>query len=196
MKIAIYKRVSTSEQTTENQDRLLRAMAAAAGHEIVAEYDDSGISGTVRDRAGLAGLMADAKAGRFEAVAVVALDRLGRSLLHLIETVNGLADAGVALISLRESIDTQTAAGRMILGIFAALAEYERALIVERTKAGLARARAQGRRPGNPGMAAGRRAEMERRLAAGDTIREVARSLGASRKTVSSVLRDLQSRGM
>src|SRR5262245_51944973 len=150
MKLALYVRVSTSEQTVDPQLDRLREYAQARGLEVVGEYIDAGQSGAKASRPALDRLVADTKRRRFDAVAVVKLDRLGRSLHHLLTLLGELEALGVDLISLDDGLDTRTPVGRLFFQIRGAFAEYERALIVERTRAGIAAARRRGRHPGRP----------------------------------------------
>lgn len=136
-----YARVSTSHQTTDQQIDALKA----AGVERI--FTDT-MSGARNDRPGLAELMAYAREG--DTITVVALDRLGRSLSHVISTIECLQERGIVLKSLREGIDYSTSTGRMVAGIFAALAEYERSLINERAAAAREAARVRGRQVGRP----------------------------------------------
>jgi DNA invertase Pin-like site-specific DNA recombinase len=114
------------------------------------EYVDAGVSGTRETRPALDRLVKDAKRRRFEVLVVWRLDRLGRSLSHLIRLLDELTALGVAFVSLNESIDTGTPAGRLQLHLLAAFAQFEKERIVERVRAGLARARAKGTRLGRP----------------------------------------------
>lgn len=139
--IRAYARVSTDEQTTDPQ----RGELQRAGAEII--YEDIA-SGASRRRPELARLLAELRPG--DTLMVARLDRLARSLLHLLEIVDDLAKKGCFFRSLADSFDTTTAQGRMLLGFLGTIAEFERALISERTKAGLTSARAQGRVGGNP----------------------------------------------
>ena len=140
---AIYVRVSTEDQARDGygldvQRARCRAMAEAKGWAVVAEYADEGISGTLdaAGRPGLAALLAAARTGEVDAVVVLALDRLARKTRLVLETVDALAAARVALVSVKESLDTDTPQGRFVLTMFAALAELERGVIIERTTAG------------------------------------------------------------
>lgn len=139
--IRAYARVSTDEQTTDPQ----RGELERAGAQII--YEDVA-SGASRRRPELARLLAELRPG--DTLMVVRLDRLARSLLHLLEIVDDLAKKGCFFRSLADSFDTTTAQGRMLLGFLGTIAEFERALISERTRAGLASARAKGRVGGNP----------------------------------------------
>src|SRR5206468_2952535 len=149
-RVGCYLRVSTSEQTVENQRNDLRAYCGARGWDNVTEYSDAGVSGTRERRPGLDRLMADVKARRIDVVVVAAFDRFGRSVRHLVEALDLFHHLGVEFISLREQVDTGSALGQAIFTIIAAIAQLERSLIVERVKAGLRRARAEGRRLGRP----------------------------------------------
>ena len=147
MRAALYCRVSTLDQQPENQAAELRTYAAARGWEAV-EYIDHGISGSKDHRPALDRLVADAKRRKVDTVVVWRLDRLGRSLRHLVTLIDELQILGVGFVSLGEGIDLQTPAGRLQLHILASLAQFERERIVERVRAGLARARANGQRLG------------------------------------------------
>lgn len=137
-----YARVSTEEQ---NLDLQIGALEAAGCDTI---YEDRGISGAAAYRPGLADALA--RAGEDDVLVVWKLDRLGRSLPHLVEVINGLREAGVGFRSLQEQIDTTSAGGRFYLHILAALAEFERELIGERTKAGMESAKRRGKHVGRP----------------------------------------------
>lgn len=140
----IYARVSTTDQTCENQLIELRRYCEARGWTTT-EYVDTGVSGSKDRRPALDRLMADAKKRQIDAVVVWRLDRLGRSLKHLIDAIGDLHDAGAAFICPDQSIDTGSATGRMMLHIIGTFAEFERDLITERINAGLARARRDGK---------------------------------------------------
>jgi DNA invertase Pin-like site-specific DNA recombinase len=147
-RIALYARVSTHEQTAENQILELRAYCAERGWTVAAEYVDIGISGSTTSRPQLDALLAAARRRKVDGVVTWKLDRLGRNLRHLILTLDELTALGVSFVSLGESIDTTTAAGRLQLHILGAFAEFERGRITERVHAGIARARQQGKRLG------------------------------------------------
>src|SRR6202140_4363932 len=149
MKTAIYARVSTFDQEPENQLQELRRYAEARGWTAV-EYVDRGVSGAKDRRPALNQVLADAKRRRFDVVICWRLDRLGRNLKHLITLLDDLQALGVAFVSLAEGIDATTPAGRLQMQILGAIAEFERGRVVERVRAGLARARAQGQRLGRP----------------------------------------------
>lgn len=173
---ALYARVSTHDQTTDNQLLELRRYAEARGWT-VAEYVDDGVSGTKERRPALDRLVTDARRRRFDVLVVWRLDRLGRDLKHLIMTLDEFAALGIAFTSLNEGIDTGTPAGRLQLHLLAAIAEFERARIVERVRAGLQRARAQGRRLGRP------RTRAAKSAIPGGTVRSAAATWGVSKTT-------------
>lgn len=174
MRTALYARVSTLDQEPENQLEELRRYASARGWE-VKEYVDHGVSGAKERRPALDALVADAKRRRFDAVVCWRLDRLGRSIKHLISLIDELQALGIAFVSLAEGIDATTPAGKLQLHILAAIAEFERGRIQERVRAGLARAKAQGKRLGRP---------RKHQIAEGMpsfTVREAARAWGISK---------------
>lgn len=138
-----YARVSTGDQDIAGQVIRLKAAGAARTFEDV-------VSGKVFDRPGLTALLDYARAG--DALVVVRLDRLGRSLRELLDVVERLRERGVALVSLEEKIDTASAAGELVFHVFGAIAQFERRLIAERTRDGIAAARAEGRKPGRPAL--------------------------------------------
>jgi DNA invertase Pin-like site-specific DNA recombinase len=151
----LYARVSTGDQHLETQVLDLREMARQRGLEIVREYSDV-ISGAKSKRPGLDRLMADARRRRFDVVLVAAFDRMARSVKHFLEVLDELNRLGIEFISLRENIDTGGALGRALLTIIAAIAELERSLIVERVKAGMRRAKLEGRRIGRAPLSVNR----------------------------------------
>ena len=154
MRAAVYARVSTSDQTCENQLLELRRYVAARGWTIHCEYVDQGVSGAKDRRVVLDQLVADARRRRFDVLVVWRLDRLGRNLRHLVTLLDDLQAVGVAFVSLGEGIDATTPAGRLQMHLLAAIAEFERARIAERVTAGLARARSK--RPTTRSAPAGR----------------------------------------
>ena len=154
MRVAVYARVSTVEQTCENQLLELRRYVAARGWTAV-EYVDQGVSGSRDKRPALDRLTADVRRHKVDAVVCWRLDRLGRNLRHLVLLLDEWQARGVAFVTLGEGIDTSTAAGRLVAGVLGSIAEFERARIQERIRAALARARAQGTRLGRrPSLAA------------------------------------------
>lgn len=151
MKIALYARISTAHngQNPETQLQPLREYAKARGFEIYREYVDI-TSGVKESRSQLDSLIKDAKKRKFGAVVVWKLDRLGRSLKHLISLLEEFNVLGVQFISYSESMDTTTPAGKLLFNVIGAIAGFERDLIRERVKAGLQRVKAQGKRLGRP----------------------------------------------
>src|SRR2546426_5444190 len=151
-RIALYARVSTSNghQDPEMQLRELREYAERRGWQIVEEYVDSGVSGSKDSRPALNRLMADACQRKFDSVLVWKIDRWGRSLKHLVTSLAELDAFGVTFVSLRDNLDLSTPSGRLMMQLLGAMAEFERALIQERVKAGLRNARAKGKRLGRP----------------------------------------------
>jgi DNA invertase Pin-like site-specific DNA recombinase len=150
MKVAIYSRVSTSEQTTAGQLDELRGYCQRRQWEIVSEYTDEGVSGSKESRPGLNQLLADAKRRNFDAVLVYRYDRFARSLRQLVNALCEFDSLGIHFISLHEGVDTSTPNGRLVFGIFASIAEFERELIRGRVRSGIAAARARGKRIGRP----------------------------------------------
>ena len=146
---AVYARVSTFDQDPENQLAELRQYVTARSWTAV-EYVDKGVSGAKDRRPALDALVQDAKRRRFDVLVCWRLDRLGRSLRHLVTLLEELQALGVSFVSLGEGIDCTTPAGRLQLHVLAALAEFERARIAERVTAGLARVRKNGQRLGRP----------------------------------------------
>src|SRR3954451_17221048 len=146
-RIAVYERVSTLEQTTENQLLELRRYVEARGWAAT-EYVDNGVSGAKDRRPALDQLTADVRRHKIRIVVCWRLDRLGRKLRHLVMLLDEWQARGVAFVTLGEGIDTSTAAGRLVAGVLASIAEFERARIQERVYAGLSRAKAQGKRLG------------------------------------------------
>jgi DNA invertase Pin-like site-specific DNA recombinase len=152
---AIYLRVSTDEQTTENQERALREVAARSGHEIVAVYRDEGISGAKgRDkRPGFDAMHKDASRRKFDIVMAWSVDRLGRSLQDLIGFLSELHSLGIDLALHQQGIDATTPAGKAMFQMMGVFAEFERSMVVERVRAGVARAKASGTKSAKPSAA-------------------------------------------
>jgi DNA invertase Pin-like site-specific DNA recombinase len=184
VRAAIYARVSTLEQHVENQLAELRQYVERRGWTAV-EYMDHGVSGAKERRPALDDLLKAARRRRFDVLVCWRLDRLGRNLRHLILLLDELQALGIVFVTLGEGIDTSTAAGRLQLHILSAIAEFERSRIQERVVAGLARARAQGRKLGRPEREIG-----DDQLASvrGLPGREAARRLGVPRTTLQRAL--------
>ena len=171
-----YARVSTWDQ---NADLQVDALTEIGCTRIFTDH----ASGTRTDRPQLAAALDYARPG--DTLVVWRLDRLGRSLRHLVETVSGFEEAGIGFRSLNGDIDTTTSNGRLIFHIFCALAEFERDLLVERTQAGLSRARAEGKSIGRPGaLTQSQREDVIRKLEAGASIAALAREYATSRQTI------------
>ena len=143
-KIAIYARVSTSDQKVDLQLDELRHYAQLRGWQVAGEFVDVGISGSKASRPELNRMIKDAHLRRFDAIVVWKMDRLGRSLKHLITTIADLETYGVTFVSLRDNLDLSTPTGRLMMHVIGAMAEFERGLIQERVVAGIAAARKRG----------------------------------------------------
>jgi DNA invertase Pin-like site-specific DNA recombinase len=150
MKAAVYARVSTQDQTCDLQLRDLRAMASQRGLEITQEYIDHGQSGAKVSRPALNDLLKDAKRGKFRVLLVWRLDRLGRSLAHLVQLLEDFRVSNIELVSFSEGLDFSTTTGKLMFQIVSAFAEFERESIRERVRAGVATARAKGKVLGRP----------------------------------------------
>lgn len=188
-RVALYARVSTSDQKADLQLDALRALAAQRGWIVAGEYVDQGVSGAKSRRPELDRLMQDAHAGRVDIVAVWRFDRFARSTQHLVTALNDFRARNVEFVSVQDGCDTTTAAGRMVFGVIASLAEFERELIRERVIAGMAAAKRRGRHSGRPKA----RVDVARARAlraAGVSLRDVARDLGVGLATVQRALAD------
>jgi DNA invertase Pin-like site-specific DNA recombinase len=184
-----YARVSTHDQTLNLQlDRLKEAGCTRI-------FEDH-ISGTKAERPELHDAISHLRAG--DTLVVWRLDRLGRSLRHLIDTIMGLEAQGIGFKSLQENIDTTTSGGKLIFHIFGSLAEFERDLIRERTQAGLEAARARGRVGGRPRVLSKSKAEMARRMYADkhNSVTEICKTLGITRMTLWRYVRAREQEGM
>lgn len=184
MRTAIYARVSTNGhgQDPEMQLRELREHCQRRGWSVASEYVDVGISGAKEKRPELDRLMADAHRRRFDVVAVWKFDRFARSVSHLLRALETFNALGVGFVSLSESLDTSTPAGKMVFTVLGAVAELERSLIAERVRAGLRNARAKGKKLGRPKVIvdASRIADLR---AAGASWRNVCEKTGLTKGT-------------
>ena len=193
--VALYLRVSTGEQNVDNQRRELTAAADRHGWRVVAEYVDNGISGSNgRDRRpGFDALHKAIARREFDIVAAWSVDRLGRSLQDLVAFLGELQAAGVDLYLDRQGVDTTTPAGRALFQMLGVFAEFERAIIQERIRAGIARARQKGTRSGKPfgrpKISTATEAAVQRFLSAGHGIRKTARLAGVGNETVARIKR-------
>jgi DNA invertase Pin-like site-specific DNA recombinase len=190
MRVATYLRVSTGEQTVENQRRELAAVIAARGWTLVREYADEGISGAKgRDkRPGFDAMLCDATRGEFQLLLTWSVDRLGRSLAGLLAGMQDLKDCGCALYLHKQGIDTSTASGRMLFQMLGVIAEFERSINAERTRAGIARARAQGKRIGRAPVSAATNEAIRRLRSQGMGIHAIRKALGVGASTVQKAL--------
>jgi DNA invertase Pin-like site-specific DNA recombinase len=169
LRVAIYSRVSTDRQTTDNQERELQAIAGRLGWEVVKVYRDQGISGSKgrEGRPAFDALCKDASRRHFDLIAAWSVDRLGRSLQDLVGFLTEIHALGVNLFLHQQGIDTTTPAGKALFQMMGVFAEFERAMIQERVKAGLERAKAQGKVLGRPSTDAGKVEAIKADLRAG-----------------------------
>jgi DNA invertase Pin-like site-specific DNA recombinase len=192
-RVALYLRVSTSEETTKNQRRELVAVAKRHGWEVVAVFEDAGVSGAKgrNGRSGLDALMKAVTRREIDMVAAWSVDRLGRSLMDLLEFLKELHAKGVDLYLHQQGVDTSTPSGRAMFQMMGVFAEFERAMIRERVLAGLARARSEGRVPGRKRLEetdGGKVAAIRSLRAGGTGLRRISRELGVGVGTVMRVL--------
>lgn len=184
MKAVAYARVSTHNgQDPMLQIRELREYVQRRGWDLAGEYVDQGISGSKERRPALDSLLADAKRRRFDAVVVYRYDRFARSLRHLVNALEDFRSLGIDFISLHEGVDTSTPNGRLIFGIFASIAEFERELIRDRVRSGLRNAKANGKRLGRPCVIVDL-VRIESLRSEGHGWRTVAAQMGISERTV------------
>ena len=189
-RVALYLRVSTADQTVENQRRELEAVAERHGWQIVATFADEGVSGTKSrgKRPGLDRLYQGIARRDFDQVAAWSVDRLGRSLQDLLTLLGDLHAKAVDLYLHQQGLDTATPSGRAMFQMMGVFAEMERALIVERVNAGLARARAQGKRLGRPsGLTPTKARQARAMLDKGVGILRTAKQLGVGTGTVQKI---------
>lgn len=189
MTIALYARTSTKQQSVEGQLEKLRAYERHRGAEGV-EYTDHGVSGAKAKRPGLDALLAAVRRREVEAVVCTKLDRIARSTVHLHTLVDELEEHDCALVVLDQTgIDTGTTSGRLVLDVLAAVAAFERALILERVGEGKARAQARGVRFGRPNALGPKEVRRAQRLrASGHSVRAIAERLGVGSSTVQRAL--------
>ncbi len=189
-RVGLYLRVSTGGQTTQNQLLDLQRYAEQRGWTVFEVYTDEGVSAARETRLALDRLMNDAKKGKFDVLLTWKLDRLARSTRQLVLMLDELKGLGVALASFTENIDFTTPMGRAMFVIISALAELERAAIIERVHAGLRRARQEGKRLGRP-----RRSldveKIKALHAAGLSLRQIGKKMGVSAGTVGERLKNL-----
>ena len=186
---ALYLRVSTVDQHPQTQGLEVRKYALQRGFEIVQEYVDHGVSGTKARRPALDQMLRDARRHRFDVVIVWSCDRLARSTKHFLQVLDELNEAGIQFLSQREAIDTEGALGRAIVIIISAIAELERSLIVERVRAGMRRAKLEGKRIGRTPLNVDRDAIVRDRLS-GMSLTNVAKKHTVSRATVCRLINE------
>lgn len=143
-KVALYCRVSTDSQTTENQVLELKVYCERQGWSIYKVYEDKGVSGSQHDRPALDEMLQDAEKKKFDILVVWKIDRIARSVVHLLEVLTTLRNLGIGFASETESINTESAQGRMLLTFLAGISEFEREICIERVRSGMARCKAQG----------------------------------------------------
>jgi DNA invertase Pin-like site-specific DNA recombinase len=183
MRIGIYARVSTKDQSCELQVRDLRAYCAARGFDLVREYLDVGQSGAKDSRPELNKLMDDARKRQFDAIVVWRFDRFARSTKHLLSALEEFRSLGIQFISYQENIDTSSALGQALFTIVSAVAQLERDLIRERVSAGIRNARANGKKLGRPARVVDQGLILQMR-AEGQSLERIAEYLGIGYGTV------------
>jgi len=190
---ALYLRVSTDGQTTVNQQAELEAVAKRSGWDVVEVYRDHGISGAKgrNSRPAFDRLCKDATRRKFELIAAWSVDRLGRSLQDLVHFLNEVRALGIDLYLHQQAVDTTTPAGKALFQMMGVFAEFERAMIQERVRAGLKRAVAQGKRLGRPRIAQALERKAQKQLETGAGILRVAKALGLGTGTVARIKREM-----
>ncbi len=183
MRVGIYARVSTKDQSCEMQMRDLRAYCAARGFTIIREYIDIGQSGAKDSRPELNELMADARKRKFDSILVWRFDRFARSTKHLLLALEEFRSLGIQFISYQENIDTSSPLGQALFTIVSAVAQLERDLIRERVSAGVRNARAKGKQFGRPRRIVNQD-EIRRLRSEGASLRQIASKLGVGYGTV------------
>jgi len=187
-RVALYARVSTTDQSTDSQLLDLRRYVSERGWGSFKEYCDNGISGTTDSRPALNELMNDAKKRRFDVVLVWRFDRFARSTKHLILALEEFRNLGIDFVSYQENIDTSSPLGSAIFTIISAVAQLERDIIAERVKAGLRRAKENGKRLGRPRGTALNIERIHRLRAEGLSLQQIAKEVNTSKTTVSRLL--------
>ena len=193
IKVALYCRVSTTDQYPENQVRVLTDLAEKNGAEIVATFIDKGISGVKKDRDALNQMLSAARSRKFNTLYVLSIDRLSRSVKNLIETVETLNELGITIVFQRENIDTKSAMGNFFLTVLGSLAQFEREIMRERINAGIARAKSQGKKMGRPSkLNDGLRNAVTMLYQKGVSIRDIAKTCTVGIGTVYKVVNDIK----
>ena len=191
-RVAIYLRVSTDGQTTDNQRIELESVARQRGWDIVAQYDDNGVSGAKgrQHRKQFDAMIKAATRGEFDMIAAWSVDRLGRSLQDLVQFLNELQSVGCDLYLHQQALDTSTPAGRAMFGMCGVFAEFERSMIQERVKAGLQRARAKGTVLGRPRVSTSKRQSLMNAYKEVGTVRGAARLAKLPVATASRIIKE------
>lgn len=197
-RVAIYARVSTKDQHCTNQIDVLTQWCQRQGHRITKVYTDAGISGSKRRdaRPGLDAALKDASRSEYDLLAAFAVDRLGRSTVDLLQTLEMLHEAGVDLFLHAQAIDTRTSTGKALFTMLSLFGELERAMLIERVNAGLARARSQGKKLGRPSLDEAVTMRIRILAAGGYSQVKIAQETGASRASVQRALKSQLSRRM
>jgi len=191
-KVALYLRVSTDGQSTDNQRIELESVARQRGWNIVAQYDDNGVSGAKgrQHRKQFDAMIKSATRGEFDMIAAWSVDRLGRSLQDLVQFLNELQSVGCDLYLHQQALDTSTPAGRAMFGMCGVFAEFERSMIQERVKAGLQRARAKGTVLGRPRVSTSKRQSLMKAYKEVGTVRGAARLAKVPVATASRIIKE------
>ena len=189
MKVALYTRVSTQDQSTDLQRSDLKRYCEQRGLEIYKEYCDQGFSGTKDQRPALNELMEDARKRKFDAVLCWRFDRFARSTKHLITALEEFRHLGIDFISYQENIDTSSPLGKAMFTIASAIAELERSIILERVRAGLRRAKDNGKKLGRPKRLNLNVQEIQKMRDQGLSFSKIARRVGACPATIYQILR-------
>ncbi len=186
-KVAIYTRVSTADQTTENQLIVLKEYAEKRGWVIYREYADTA-SGAKEERKELKELMAEAQKRKFDIVLVWKFDRFARSLIHLLNALKTFEELGIDFISLQDNIDTSTSTGRLMFSIIGAFSQFERDIIKERTKLGLNRARSKGIKLGRKALDYDKQQQIKKLKKKGLSLQKIADKLHIAKGSVFNYL--------
>ncbi len=188
-RVALYARVSTTDQSTESQLLDLRRYVADRGWHLHREYTDTGVSGTKDSRPALNQLMDDAKKRKFSVVLVWRFDRFARSTRHLINALDEFRNLGVDFVSYQENIDTSSPLGSAIFTIISAVAQLERDIIAERVKAGLRRAVEAGKQLGRPNGTSLDVEAIHRLRSEGLSLMRIAKALKTSKSSIARLLK-------
>jgi DNA invertase Pin-like site-specific DNA recombinase len=194
MRTALYVRVSTDDQTVQNQIRELKLVGKRLGWTVTGTYTDQGISGSKgRDqRPAFDQLLKGVARREFDLVAAWSVDRLGRSLQDLVAFLSELQSRNVGLFLLRQNLDTSSPSGKAMFGMLSVFSEFERSMIAERVRSGLARARAEGKRLGRPTVSDAVTDRVRAELGKGTGIHKTARTVGCGVSVVQRVRKSMQ----